>query len=756
MKFKIIICLLFIQGLVFSKGTHSQNIEALRNSKGYQETVDAYIDVIKGLVNDKPDSSIVYIDELEAFVKELDSSLTSNEASKILFYKGVAHYLKGEYAEGRFSIEHSLNTEHQDSLDGKRFFYLALNHKKVGNYSQSAEYFIKASKDFENTKDYYARVSVLINLSNVLSKTKQYEKALAYLNEALSLAELHNLNKLNRTIYNGMGNIFLEIGDYDLALNQFTASYNEARMQRSLKGQFYTLINIAGAKRKLGDHKDALTHLQKAVMLLDTLNNKGLTSKVYYELGDFFAEMKNKNEAEFYLTRSLEIADSSNSFPDIKNIYKSYQVLYENIGDYQKSLEYYKKYEAVKDEIISRENTLKVTQLNSEFQLDRKEKELKLLAKEKELKESQIESQRAQNERDKIFIYLLIGLGVLLLVLVLALAGISFIRSKKNEVLKEKNEELEEKKKEIESQNNELEIFNVKLAATNDDLKSKNAEIESQKEELQSQRDLLNLTHEQLKVRNKDVTDSIHYAQKIQQALLNSSFQMDTVGIDHFTFYKPRDIVSGDFYWSNTVGDDLIIAIGDCTGHGVPGAFMSCLGISLLNEIVFGREILEPHTVLEELRNSVIQLIATDRNADLQIGDGMDMAIMKINLKSNKLSFSGAMNGIVIISGGELIEVKGDKSPIGQHIIPNHRFTLLEKQLSPGDLIYATTDGYKDQFGGPKGKKLGKRKLHEKLQEISSLSIPVQKAEVIAFYKNWRKYEEQVDDVCLFGMQIKS
>ncbi len=756
MKFKILIYLLFIQGFVFSKGTHSQNLEALSNSKGYQETVDAYIDVIKGLVNDKPDSSIVYIDELEAFVKELDSSLTSNEASKILFYKGVAHYLKGEYAEGRFSIEHSLNTEHQDSLDGKRFFYLALNHKKVGNYSQSAEYFIKASKDFENTKDYYARVSVLINLSNVLSKTKQYEKALAYLNEALSLAELHNLNKLNRTIYNGMGNIFLEIGDYDLALNQFTASYNEARMQRSLKGQFYTLINIAGAKRKLGDHKDALTHLQKAVMLLDTLNNKGLTSKVYYELGDFFAEMKNKNEAEFYLSRSLEIEDSSNSFPDIKNIYKSYQVLYENIGDYQKSLEYFKKYEAVKDEIISRENTLKVTQLNSEFQLDRKEKELKLLAKEKELKESQIESQRAQNERDKFFIYLLIGLGVLLLVLVLALAGISFIRSKKNEVLKEKNEELEEKKKEIESQNNELEIFNVKLAATNDDLKSKNAEIKSQKEELQSQRDLLNATHEQLKVRNKDVTDSIHYAQKIQQALLNSSFQMDAVGIDHFTFYKPRDIVSGDFYWSNTVGDDLIIAIGDCTGHGVPGAFMSCLGISLLNEIVFGRVILEPHTVLEELRNSVIQLIATDRNADLQIGDGMDMAIMKINLKSNKLSFSGAMNGIVIISGGELIEVKGDKSPIGQHIIPNHRFTLLEKQLSPGDLIYATTDGYKDQFGGPKGKKLGKRKLHEKLQEISSLSIPVQKAEIIAFYKNWRKYEEQVDDVCLFGMQIKS
>jgi serine phosphatase RsbU (regulator of sigma subunit) len=298
---------------------------------------------------------------------------------------------------------------------------------------------------------------------------------------------------------------------------------------------------------------------------------------------------------------------------------------------------------------------------------------------------------------------------------------ISIIRSKKNAVLKEKNEELEDKKAEIESQ-----------------------------------RDLLNQTHEQLKVRNKDVTDSIHYAQKIQQAMLNSSFHIDGSGVDYFTFYKPRDIVSGDFYWSNVVGDELIVAIGDCTGHGVPGAFMSCLGISLLNEIVFGREIIQPHNILEELRNSVIQLIATDKNADLQMGDGMDIAIISLNLKTNFLKFSGAMNGLVIVSGNHLEEVKGDKNPIGQHILPNHRFTLIEKQLKVGDSIYATTDGYKDQFGGPKGKKLGKRRLHDKFLEIASLSVPVQKTEVVNFYKSWRKYEEQIDDVCLFGMKLES
>ena len=740
----------------FGKKSHQENLAALNNAQSDDDKETAYLNIIKGIAKKDPDSATSFIKEYEAFALSNNHEVSLEVQSQIKFYQGYIAYSKGKYPEGRHFIEQSINIPHNDSLDAKRYFYLALNHKKVGNYSQAVEYFIKASAFFDASNNHYAKASVLVNLSNVLTKTEQYEKALEYLNEALELAEKHDLDRLNRTVYNAMGTIFLKMEDYNLALNQFTESYNEARLQKYVKGQFYTLINIAEAKRRLGSNAEALGHLQEAVLLLDTLNNPAFESSVYYELGDFFAALNNKKEAEYYLNRSLAFADSTRNYPEIKKIYKSFQILYENIGDYEKSLNYFKKHEEIKDLIISRENTLKVSQLNSEFQLDRKEKELKLLEKEKLLKESQIESQKAQNERDKIFIYLLIGLGVLLLVLLLAFAGISVIRSKKNAILKEKNDELGEQKIKIESQKNRLEEVNEKLEGSNKTLVSKNVEIESQKEELRAQRDLLNLTHEQLKVRNKDVTDSIHYAQKIQQAMLNSSFHIDDAGVDHFTFYKPRDIVSGDFYWSNVVDDELIVAIGDCTGHGVPGAFMSCLGISLLNEIVFGREITAPHTILEELRNSVIQLIATDKNADLQIGDGMDIAILCLNLKTNKIKFSGAMNGIVVVSGEELIEIKGDKSPIGQHIIPNHKFTMSEHQLKLGDAIFATTDGYKDQFGGPKGKKLGKRRLHEKLAEIAPLSIPVQKTEIIKFYKSWRKYEEQIDDVCLFGMKIKS
>tara|TARA_Y100001933_G_scaffold264356_1_gene329578 strand:+ start:1800 stop:4076 length:2277 start_codon:yes stop_codon:yes gene_type:complete len=739
----------------FGKKNHEERLVDLNTATTYDSKIRAYFEVIKGLVNKKKtDSSSYYIKSLRNYHLENNIVLTNDVKSKIQYYEGVMFYHKGLFHKAQSLITKSLETSGSDSLDAQKYFFLALSHKKLGNYSQSVEYYIKASNYFKDSDNQYARIGVLINLSNVLSKTKQDTQALNYLSEALKSAEEHNITKLNRVIYTSMGNIFLEMGDYKVALDQFYESYNLANEEGNLEGEFYSLINIADAKRRLGDEKDALINLQSAILLLDTLNNEGLEEEAYWELGNFFAHVKNKKEAEFYLGHSLSLSDSSKNKLQKRKIFKSYQILYENIGSYKKSLDYYKDFQQVNEEILSNEMNLKITQINAEYDWERANDKLTILAKEKDLKESKYKLEKEKREKDQVRFKFLVGIGVLLLILVFALAAIGIIRTKKNQVLKEKNEELEDKKVEIETQNRELEEVNLKLGSTNKDLQEKNEKIESQKEELQIQRDLLNATHEQLKVRNKDVTDSIHYAQKIQQAMLNSSFHIEGAGVEHFTFYKPRNIVSGDFYWSNIVNNELIVAVGDCTGHGVPGAFMSCLGISLLNEIIFGREITQPHTILEELRNSIIQLIATDKNAELQIGDGMDMAILSLNLKTNKMKFSGAMNGLVVISGEDLEEIKGDKNPIGQHIIANHKFTMIEKQLKPGDSIYATTDGYKDQFGGPKGKKMGKRKLHEKLLEISGLSVPVQKAEMISFYKNWRKYEEQVDDVCLFGMRL--
>ena len=304
---KILVTLFFVVFSIssFGKKSHQERLIDLNNALTPDQKIEAYFQIIKGLVNKKQsDSSSYYIKSLRNYHTENNVVFTKKVESKIQYYEGVMFYHKGLFHKAQDLITKSLETSDSDSLEAQRFFFLALSHKKLGNYSQSVEYYIKASNYFKDTDNHYARIGVLINLSNVLSKTKQDTQALNYLSEALKSAEEHNITKLNRVIYTSMGNIFLEMGDYKVALDQFYESYNLATEEGNLQGKFYSLINIADAKRRLGDENDALNNLQSAILLLDTLDNAGLKEEAYWELGNFFAHVKNKKEAEF-LAKSL-------------------------------------------------------------------------------------------------------------------------------------------------------------------------------------------------------------------------------------------------------------------------------------------------------------------------------------------------------------------------------------------------------------------------------------------------------------------
>lgn len=761
MRRSIFYVLLFCSSFCFSKLSHQHNLEILAASKSNQEKINAYLNIVKGVVKNKPDTAIVYIQKLDEFLLIEKLKLSLINRSNFNFYKGVYQYKKGDYLRAIKAIEKSLSIKTNDTIKGKKFFYLGLSHKLLGNYAQATENFINSARIYELKRDNSAVIKIYINLGNVFGKIDKHEKALGYFSKALELAKSTNNESLNRVIYNNMGNAFQALEDYELALSNFNASYEDALESKYLKGQFLTLINIANAKKKLNLNKEALEHLTEALRLSDTLTDPNLKGTIFYELGSFFTDLKKEKQSKFYLRKAFLIADKMQNYPHLQAIYETYRKLYKSLGNYKKAFFYFEKYEEVKDLISTRESELKVTQLYSEFEFEKKEQKLELLEQETQierqknrLQQLELSRQVIKGERDSILIYLLVGIGILLLVFAAALGLITTLKHRKNGELRQFNIALEDSKKQIESKNKALANANSNLGKINNELISKNREIESKKEELQTQSHMLNLTNLELKMRNKDVTDSIHYAQKIQQAMLNSSFKIDEVGMEHFTFYKPRDIVSGDFYWGSKVEDKLIVAIGDCTGHGVPGAFMSCLGISLLNEIVFSKKNIQPNKILGDLRNSVVQLIATDRYTDLQIRDGMDISIVVIDLKTKIMEFSGAMNGVTIIRNGTIKEIKGDKSPIGKHMNPNHTFTLNEFQLKKNDHIYMSTDGYKDQFGGPRNKKMGKRRMNEEFVQISNDSIPVQYSKIISFYKNWKTLEDQIDDVCLFGMKI--
>jgi serine phosphatase RsbU (regulator of sigma subunit) len=281
-------------------------------------------------------------------------------------------------------------------------------------------------------------------------------------------------------------------------------------------------------------------------------------------------------------------------------------------------------------------------------------------------------------------------------------------------------------------------------------VKERTQEISRQKEIVEHQKVLVEL-------KNKDITDSIQYAKRIQEAILPLQEEIETNFVKSFIFYKPRDIVSGDFYWYSKVNEtESFIAVVDCTGHGVPGAFMSMIGHTLLNEIVNEKKIYQPNLILNELHESV-RLALKQNYHFAESRDGMDMALIKIDKAKNQIEYAGANRALYIISNDKLEEIKPDKMPIGGlqlEVNEVRKFTLKILKIENPSWIYAFTDGFPDQFGGPLGKKFMVKKLKETLQEISSLPAIQQKETLNTTLNNWMQEHEQVDDILLIGVFV--
>ncbi|GAB4283082.1 MAG: hypothetical protein Kow0068_07870 [Marinilabiliales bacterium] len=259
--------------------------------------------------------------------------------------------------------------------------------------------------------------------------------------------------------------------------------------------------------------------------------------------------------------------------------------------------------------------------------------------------------------------------------------------------------------------------------------------------------------------KNKDITDSINYAKNIQEAIIPSINEFRKYFLDSFILYKPRDIVSGDFYWITEKNDKVFFTAADCTGHGVPGAFMSMLGIAFLDDIVNSNEHFNAAQILDELREMVIiSLHQNDLDSEQQLGftsvkDGMDIALCVIDKKNNKLDFAGANNPLYLIRDGQLIEYKGDKQPVGMHIL-KRPFTNHSIDLKKDDILYMFSDGYADQFGGPHNSKFKIKQLKNLLLEICHEPMNVQKEILDKKNIEWMGNHNQLDDILIMGVKI--
>ena len=291
-------------------------------------------------------------------------------------------------------------------------------------------------------------------------------------------------------------------------------------------------------------------------------------------------------------------------------------------------------------------------------------------------------------------------------------------------------------------------------------VKERTQEIEEQKEEILSQRDALAMqniliTEQKSKIEhiNKEITDSIRYAQHIQSSLLPNKAELDKVLQQYFVLYKPKDIVSGDFYWARRKDNKIYVAVADCTGHGVPGGFLTMLGISFLNEIFLNDHNWSPHEVLNQLRDKMISSLLRE-NQQQQAQDGMDIAFCIIDNDDKKIHFAAANSQAYLIRGQEILELKGDKMPIGLHVKANESFTSFETAFSTGDELFLFSDGYKDQIGGEDEKRLKSGPFKKILLDIYPQPVELQRQLLEKTLADWKGPYDQTDDILVMGIKF--
>jgi len=364
------------------------------------------------------------------------------------------------------------------------------------------------------------------------------------------------------------------------------------------------------------------------------------------------------------------------------------------------------------------------------------EQETKIKEQKKVLNE-----QLAKIEMQQLILYLFIAIILLITVMGYFIYRAYKVKKQANKILHEKNIEIMEQNEEIRQQKEEI-------TAQRD-------EIETQKDEIEIQKDAAIKQRDEIAQQKEEIMASIIYARRIQTAVLPpKKFISEILPNNFFIYNKPRDIVSGDYYWMAQKDNKTIIAAADCTGHGVPGAFMSLLGVSFLKEIINKIENVSANVILDMLRESVINALnqAGGENEG-QTKDGMDMALCILDLNLLELQFAGANNPLYLIRNGEVLETKADKMPIGVYDF-KQPFTNNVVKLEKNDTFYIFSDGYADQFGGPKGKKFMYKKLKELLISIQNNTMQEQMIIMDKTIEEWRGDLFQVDDQLVIGVRI--
>jgi tetratricopeptide (TPR) repeat protein len=655
-----------------------------------------------------------------ALVGQLDEAirftrLVQSYSKKIGYTRGIGMsyttegrvlYRRAKYDSALFILNKALTIAKElndSSLQSVALLNLGNAYSYMGNHTSAIEYYFKGLTIEEKLKSQEYLQWYFNNIGVVFATQKNYPKGLEYFLKSKNVAERRANSKSIDLLYNNIGWVYMLLDKKDSALVFLKQSLQLSQKSKDKYTLTLCLHNLGELYLKLKQYDKAYQYCSRSYEISKQQGYRDQMGVNLLTLGSVQLEQKNYDAAENYLLQGIDLAKLIQAKIMIKDVSLLIATLYEKQKNYEKAYGYYEMYASMKDTVLNQENSKRITEMNTKYSTEQKEKEIELMKKNEEIQKLEL-SKKGDELGQQRNISISIFIGFLLLMVAAILVFNQYILNKKT---------------------------NYKLQKAYTVIEEKNALIEKS---------------------SAIITDSITYAKNLQDAILPDPKDLTKIlSDDFFVLHRPLHIVSGDFYWCSSQHDKTILVVADCTGHGVPGAFMSMIGNALLNEIVNERKVTAPEKIAELLDTRIIHVLHQYEGS--QKYDGMDISICCIDKTAKEITFTGARHAMYTFSG-RLKKLKGDPYSIGgaQH---QHTkiFTSQTVSYQEGVRLYFFTDGYCDQSGGTENKRFTSRQFEILLAQIQHIAMPDQKEKLEHAFESWKGDTKQRDDVLVIGIK---
>lgn len=687
--------------------------------------------------------------------------------SRALLNTASIRYLKSDYTGAVTHYQAAIYVKKQ--IDDKSGIALCINNigliymaqgmddKATASFQEALSMWagMTGESDENKSSEIKRRMSMAyLNLGIIQKNQKNYEKAIEYYQLALDIRREMGDSRAMSECYLNMGVAYRNLGESDKAFIYYDKALFVFEKAGDKKAIMRANNNIGTLFTESGNWEKALTYLTTAYDYAIGSGDKQAEAHILNNLADLYSKQNLFAKSLQASQRAFALADSIGSLPEKVRSYYQMMEAFAGTGKNSEALYYARKYISANDSLQGSEKMKTIQEMESRFQAEKKQQEIEKQKLTIRSNEEEMKRKDAEAAFQKIMLFSMLAVLLLLVFLIWFIYRGYRIKKKAH--------------RDISLKNNQLEQAQTEIMAQRDEILAQRDAISNQKVHLQKALD------EQI--------DSIRYAQRIQKALIPAFDILEEiikennpVISDFAVYFRPKDIVSGDFYWAARTGDRLIFCVADCTGHGVPGAFMSMLGVSYLNEIIQRHNVHTAADILNELRASIVvslrqqkaedgslvkqfnPAIPMNRDSLHEVKDGMDISLCVLNIRTRELQFAGANNSLYHISTENntnvLNEIKGDKMPVGVYL-RMEPFTNKIVNIGSGDVLYLLSDGFADQFGGGDYKKFGMKRFRNLLEKNAGETLEAQKKVLDTTFSEWKEGYQQLDDICIFSVRI--